>query len=230
VIEKQRRASWSSRVLLASTALRVVLAPVILALILAASHHPAATAARVAAVLFAAAALSDFADGRLARRWALSSPLGAFMDTTADKMLVAFVLFALVDVGRAAAWVAAIIVSREIVVLGLRSVVAIGGTVVEASIWGKLKASIQFVAILFAIVRPGHHLGGLYLDEWLMLAAALISVASGADYFVRFLPALSGRERPSAPPGEEPPGGDPRPGEELLGERRSLAGPIAERH
>jgi CDP-diacylglycerol--glycerol-3-phosphate 3-phosphatidyltransferase len=192
VAESGRRGSLSSRVLTASTALRVVLAPVVMALILDGARHPTSVAARVAAALFAAAALTDFVDGRLARRWALASPLGAFLDTTADKVLVAWTLFALVSVGRAAAWIAAIIVSRELAVLGLRSVVAIVGTVVEASLWGKLKTSVQFVAILLAIVRPGHHIGGLYVDQWLMIAAAVLTVASAADYFVRFSGALRG--------------------------------------
>jgi CDP-diacylglycerol--glycerol-3-phosphate 3-phosphatidyltransferase len=187
-----RAGSLSSRVLTASTGLRIVLAPVIMALILAGTRHPTSAAARVAAVLFAAAAMTDFIDGRLARRWALASPLGAFMDTTADKVLVACTLFALVSVGRAAAWVAAIIVCRELIVLGLRSVVAIVGTVVEASLWGKLKTSVQFLAILLAILRPGHRAGGLYVDQWLMIAAALLTVASAVDYFVRFSGALRG--------------------------------------
>ena len=176
--------------LTASTGLRIVLAPVIMALILVGDHDLTSAATRIAAVLFAGAALSDFVDGRLARRWALASPLGAFLDTTADKVLVACALLALVSVGRAAAWVAAIIVSRELAVLGLRSVVAIGGTVVEASLWGKLKTSVQFLAILLAILRPGHRAGGLYADEWLMIVAALLTVVSAVDYFIRFSGAL----------------------------------------
>jgi CDP-diacylglycerol--glycerol-3-phosphate 3-phosphatidyltransferase len=192
VAERSRAGSLSSRVLTASTGLRVVLAPVVMALILDGARHPGSTAARVAAALFAAAAFTDFVDGRLARRWALASPLGAFLDTTADKVLVACTLLALVSVGRAAAWIAAIIVSRELAVLGLRSVVAIVGTVVEASLWGKLKTSVQFLAILLAIVRPGHQIGGLYVDQWLMIAAALLTVASAVDYFMRFSGALRG--------------------------------------
>jgi CDP-diacylglycerol--glycerol-3-phosphate 3-phosphatidyltransferase len=192
VPERSRGSSLSSRVLTASTGLRIVLAPVVMALILDGARHPASTAARVGAGLFAAAALTDFVDGRLARRWALASPLGAFLDTTADKVLVACALLALVSVGRVAAWVAAIIVSRELVILGLRSVVAIAGTVVEASLWGKLKTSIQFLAILLAILRPGHRIAGLYADEWLMIAAALLTLASAVDYFVRFSGALRG--------------------------------------
>jgi CDP-diacylglycerol---glycerol-3-phosphate 3-phosphatidyltransferase len=192
VAESSRRGSLSSRVLTASTGLRIVLAPVIMALILIGGRHPASAAARAAAVLFAAAALTDFVDGRLARRWALASPLGAFLDTTADKVLAACTLIALVSVGRAAAWVAAVIVCRELAVLGLRSVVAIVGTVVEASLWGKLKTAVQFLAILFAILRLGHHIGGLYADQWLMIAAALLRIASAVDYFARFSGALRG--------------------------------------
>jgi CDP-diacylglycerol--glycerol-3-phosphate 3-phosphatidyltransferase len=190
VAPSPRGQSFSSRVLTASTGLRVVLAPVIMALILAGARDQDSSAAWLAAVLFAAAAVSDFVDGRLARRWALTSPLGAFLDTTADKLLVTFTLFALVSVGRAAAWVAAIIVSRELVVLGLRSMVAIVGKVVEASLWGKLKASVQFLAILLAILRPGHRVGGLYIDEWVMMVAVVFTLGSGADYFTRFSGAL----------------------------------------
>lgn len=187
-----RTAPWSSRLLTASTSLRIVLAPVIMALILTApdARSPEAIAA---AALFAAAALSDFVDGRLARRWKLTSPLGAFLDTTADKLLVTIVLLALVDAGRVSAWVAAIIISRELVILGLRSAVALDGTVVEASPWGKLKALIQFGAIVAAILRPGDRLWGLYADEWAMMVAAAVTVASAADYIARFSSQLRGR-------------------------------------
>jgi phosphatidylglycerophosphate synthase len=59
------------------------------------------------------------------------------------------------------------------------------------SMLGKLKASIQFVAIALAILRPGDPLGGLFTDEWAMLAAAVVTVWSGADYLVRILPMLT---------------------------------------
>ena len=56
---------------------------------------------------------------------------------------------------------------------------------------GKLKTSIQFLAIALAILRPGEPVGGLYVDEWAMLAAAAITVWSAADYLVRAWPALT---------------------------------------
>jgi phosphatidylglycerophosphate synthase len=78
-------------------------------------------------------------------------------------------------------------------VLGLRGAVAAGGTVMQASFLGRLKTAIQFLAILLAIIRPGGEIAGAYLDEWVMLIAAAITVASAVDYFSRFSTALSER-------------------------------------
>lgn len=147
-------------------------------------------------VLFAIAALTDLLDGFLARRWAQTSTLGTFLDTTADKLLVTGPLIALVEVGRASAWIAFVIVGRELLILGLRGVVAAEGVVFAPSIWGKLKANVQFLAIFLAILRFGSPLGPLYVDEWVMLAAAAITVASGAEYVVHFWSSLRS-ERPS---------------------------------
>ena len=71
---------------------------------------------------------------------------------------------------------------------------AVDGAVMQPSIWGKLKTTIQFVAILLAILRPGELLAGQYLDEWVMLVAAFITVMSAIDYLQRFAPALTGRD------------------------------------
>ena len=78
--------------------------------------------------------------------------------------------------------------------MGLRGAVsAAGGTVVKPSIWGKLKANVQFLAILLAIIRLSEHWGPLYLDQYAMLAAAAVTVGSAAEYFARFGGMLSGR-------------------------------------
>jgi CDP-diacylglycerol---glycerol-3-phosphate 3-phosphatidyltransferase len=146
-----------------------------------------------AAVVFAVAAMTDFVDGYLARRWAVATKLGSFLDTTADKLLVTGALIALVDVDRASPWIAAIIVGRELLILGLRGVVAAEGTVFAPSISGKLKTNVQFLAIFLAIVRWGEPLGPLYLDEWAMVAAASITVMSAVGYLARFSSALSER-------------------------------------
>ena len=140
----------------------------------------------VAVVLFVAAALTDFFDGYLARRWGTASTLGAFLDTTADKLLVTGTLFALVAIDRVSIWAAVVIVMREFIVMALRGLVAMGGGFIRPSTWGKLKAVGQFTAIGFAILRPGGRILGLFFDEWLMLAAVVLTVASGWQYLSGF--------------------------------------------
>jgi CDP-diacylglycerol---glycerol-3-phosphate 3-phosphatidyltransferase len=167
---------------------RVVAAPVVMGLILAGPDRSSAYTA--AAIVFAVAAMTDFADGYLARRWAVSTKLGSFLDTTADKLLVAGALIALVDVNRASPWIAAIIIGRELVILGLRGVVAADGTDFPPSIWGKLKTNVQFVAIFLAILHLGEPIGPFRVDEWVMIAAAAITVASAVEYLARFSSAL----------------------------------------
>ena len=183
----------STALLTRITSLRIALVPVVMALVLAGDRVRYAYVS--AAALFLLAAGTDFVDGYLARRWALTTAIGAFLDTTADKLLVAGALVALVATGRVSPWVTAIIIGRELAVLGLRAIVAIDGVVIEPSIWGKLKANAQFVAIALAMVRFGGRLGPLYLDGWLMLVAAAITVMSAWDYFVRWSSTLASERR-----------------------------------
>jgi CDP-diacylglycerol---glycerol-3-phosphate 3-phosphatidyltransferase len=183
------RAAAPRSLLPALTGARILAAPAVMALILAGPDH--GSAYTVAAIVFAIAASTDFADGYLARRWAVTTKLGSFLDTTADKLLVTGALIALVAVDRASAWIAAIIVGRELLILGLRGVVAADGTVFPPSIWGKVKTNVQFVAIFLAIVHWARELGPLRLDEWAMAAAAAITVASAVEYLARFSSSLS---------------------------------------
>jgi CDP-diacylglycerol--glycerol-3-phosphate 3-phosphatidyltransferase len=175
----------TARVLAAGTATRIILTPVVMWLVLAGD------APGLAAALFCVAAVTDWIDGRLARRWGVTSKLGSFLDTTADKLLVCGVLVALVGVGRASPWLVALILGREIVLMALRGLIASEGEIMAPSLLGKLKTSIQFLAIALAILRPGDPIAGAYLDEWAMLVAAAITVASGGDYLMRALPALT---------------------------------------
>jgi CDP-diacylglycerol--glycerol-3-phosphate 3-phosphatidyltransferase len=179
----------SARLLAVGTATRIVLTPVVMGLILLADGDDGTEA--LAAGLFCVAAATDYVDGRLARRWNVTSKLGSFLDTTADKLLVSGVLIALLAAERVSPWIVALIVGRELVLMGLRGVIASEGEVMAPSMLGKLKTSIQFLAIALAILRPGDPLGGLYVDEWAMLLAAVITVWSAVDYLVRALPALT---------------------------------------
>ncbi len=182
----------SARLIAAGSATRIVLTPVVMWLVL---DEPGNTGELVALVLFCVAAATDWIDGRLARRWGVTTKLGSFLDTTADKLLVSGVLIALVAAGRASTWIAALIIGRELVVMALRGVIASEGEVLAPSMLGKLKTSIQFLAIALAILRPGEPVGGLYVDEWAMLLAAAITVASAVDYLVRALPVVTREDR-----------------------------------
>jgi len=183
----------ASTVLMQVTYLRILLIPAVMALILAGDDVDGAYVA--AAALFSVAAATDFLDGWLARRWQVTTTLGSFLDTTADKLLVSGALIALVEVDRASAWVATIIVGRELLILGLRGLVAADGVVMAPSFWGKLKALVQFVAIFLATLRNPNQIGGLHIDEWVMIAAAAITIMSAVEYIARFSGALRSTAR-----------------------------------
>lgn len=139
-----------------------------------------------AAVLFGVAAFTDFLDGYLARKTSGGTTLGAFLDTTADKILVTGTLLALVSVDRVSIWPASIIIFREFAVMALRGVVAQSGRLIRPSTWGKIKALTQFAAILFAFLRFAEPWGPWYFDQWLMLIAVLATIGSAWGYSVAF--------------------------------------------
>jgi len=163
---------------------RVLVVPVIMAL--TRSQETFEHALGWAAALFTIAAITDFLDGYLARRWHMESVLGAFLDTTADKLLVTGALLALTSIGRVSIWAALVIMMREFLVMGLRGLVAIGGGYVKPSTWGKIKAVSQYVAIGLAFLRLPAPWGPLYLDEWAMWLAVAVTIASAWGYFSAF--------------------------------------------
>lgn len=157
---------------------RVALVPVIVALL----NWDSTTSRLAAAVLFALAALSDLLDGYIARRFNQTSTLGVFLDLTADKLLVACVLMTLIP-RHVPAWVAMVIVGREIIISGLRAYAADVGQVIPTGPLGKLKTVVTLVGITWVIVDTSTNVlpyGGLVL-----LAGTLLTVVSGADYLAR---------------------------------------------
>jgi CDP-diacylglycerol---glycerol-3-phosphate 3-phosphatidyltransferase len=170
---------------------RIVLTPVVMALVLWSSDVDHALG--LASVVFAVAASTDFLDGYLARRWQITTTLGAFLDSVADKVLVTGSLLVLIEIGRAWSWAVFIIIARELAVMGLRGVAALEDhSDVPPSIWGKAKALVQFVTIGFAMIRLDSEWGPFFFDEWLMLVAVAVTLISAWDYFSRFGGALRG--------------------------------------
>ncbi len=111
------------------------------------------TANVIATVIFISAAITDWFDGYLARKWNQTSAFGAFLDPVADKLMVAAALIVLVELGRTDAIVALIIVGREITISALREWMAQLGQSknVAVSLMGKIKTVTQLVAIPFLI-------------------------------------------------------------------------------
>jgi CDP-diacylglycerol--glycerol-3-phosphate 3-phosphatidyltransferase len=159
------------------TIFRILLVPVLAVVLLAEvveSDWPAA-------VVFAVASATDAADGYLARRHGQESNFGRLWDPLADKLLVTAALISLVSLEKLEAWVAMVIISREFAVTGLRQIAIEQGEVIAASRWGKLKTLAQVAMVLVLIIEDGTP----WPVDLLVYATVLITVASGAGYFVR---------------------------------------------
>lgn len=137
-----------------------------------------------AAILFVAASLTDTLDGRLARKYGLVSPLGVFLDLTADKVFVSAVLIALVEVGLVPSWIPIVIITREFIVSGLRSLAAAQGVVIPAGRWGKQKTLITLVAMTGVLLSRG-------LSGATAFPLGLSSAAHGPQSFPDYLLVLS---------------------------------------
>src|SRR5256886_13413737 len=116
----------------------------------------------IATVVFFLASMTDLLDGYLARRYHLVSPLGVFLDLTADKVFVSAILVAYVQLGLVPAWIVVIIVTREFVVSGMRLMAAAKGTVIPAGKLGKQKTFITLVAMEGILLGMG--LGASHLS------------------------------------------------------------------
>jgi CDP-diacylglycerol--glycerol-3-phosphate 3-phosphatidyltransferase len=133
----------------------------------------------IAAAVFALAALTDGLDGYIARRKQQITTFGKLMDPLADKLLVVAALISLVSLDRLAAWVAMVIIARELAVTGLRAIAAERGVVIAASWLGKVKTLLQVAAIICLIAFDP---APTWADVLLYVAVAM-TVISGADYF-----------------------------------------------
>ncbi|HEY2491414.1 MAG TPA: CDP-diacylglycerol--glycerol-3-phosphate 3-phosphatidyltransferase [Paenibacillus sp.] len=140
----------------------------------------------IAVIIFIIAASTDGIDGFLARKHNMVTNLGKLLDPLADKLLVAAVLISLVEMGKCDSWIAVIIISREFAVTGLRQIALLDGKVVAASNWGKVKTVVQIIAIVMMLINnfPFEWIH-VPLDVIVTWAAALITLYSGVDYFIK---------------------------------------------
>jgi CDP-diacylglycerol--glycerol-3-phosphate 3-phosphatidyltransferase len=138
-------------------------------------------------IIFTIAALSDWVDGYFARRYQSETVLGKLMDPLADKVLVATALIMLIPLGRLPAWVALVILCRELIITGLRGIAASSGIVVKASGLGKLKSIIQYIG-LGTLIFPLHLLPLPFLHRlglMIVYVSVVLTIWSGFDYFLK---------------------------------------------
>jgi CDP-diacylglycerol--glycerol-3-phosphate 3-phosphatidyltransferase len=160
----------------ALTLLRILAVPVVVVALLGETPN----GDELAAAVFALAALTDGLDGYFARSRDAITTFGKLMDPLADKLLITAALVSLVSLDRLQAWVAMVIIAREIAVTGLRAIAAERGVVISASWMGKLKTVLQIAAI-FALIATNP--APLWVDVLLYVAVAA-TLISGADYFL----------------------------------------------
>jgi len=136
-----------------------------------------------AAGLFILAASTDSMDGYIARKRNEITQFGKFIDPLADKLLVLASLVVLVEIGRLSAWIAILIISREVVITGFRAIAASSGVVIAAGIWGKIKTVFQIVAIVALMINNfPFSLISFPFDTVATYLALLITIYSGYDY------------------------------------------------
>jgi CDP-diacylglycerol--glycerol-3-phosphate 3-phosphatidyltransferase len=181
---------------------RILSTPIVVALLLL----PFPGAGLIAFVVYVAAAMTDYFDGLIARGRGQVSSLGVFLDLTADKVLVAGVLIAMVEVGLLPTWIVATLLVRELVVQGVRQLAASANVVISARGLGKWKAFGTNVAIGVLLLAFDAQTGGPVgrvveaatvqaIGVWLAVLAVVLAVVSGVAYLRGALPILLGQDR-----------------------------------
>lgn len=166
------------------TGLRFALVPVLIILF---SITQTTTVEMATFVVFIVAAVTDFVDGWVARKYQIETVLGKLMDPLADKALVTTALIMLIPLGKIQAWVCLLIICREIIVTGFRGLAATTGKVVAADMTGKIKSNLQYFGLGFLIFPLGvlpvpyqHEIGRL-----LIYASLALAIWSAVEYFYK---------------------------------------------
>ncbi len=186
------------------TLLRIAVVPLLILLLSPPVNHSSHQTAQSlwagfwAAALFAIASITDWLDGYLARRMGIVTIFGKFLDPIADKLLVMAALIMLLPYGNIPSWMVLIILSREIIITGLRGVASTEGIVIPASELGKFKTIFQIVAILglllhydyywfFSVKHPYLFVNMFNVGMFYLWIATVITLWSGIDYIVKFM-------------------------------------------
>ncbi|MGN0414343.1 MAG: CDP-diacylglycerol--glycerol-3-phosphate 3-phosphatidyltransferase [Agathobacter sp.] len=138
----------------------------------------------IAVVIFIIASLTDFLDGKIARKYNLVTNFGKFMDPLADKLLVCSALICLIALGRIPAWVVIIIIAREFIISGFRLIASDNGVVIAASYWGKFKTASQMIMVIVLVLDiPGKVFS--VIGTVLIYVSLALTVISLIDYIAK---------------------------------------------
>jgi len=189
--------TWQQKLPMWITTSRILLVP----FVLWGLSLPSLTARLTAAVLFIMASISDYFDGYYARKYNAVSNMGKFMDPIADKILVTSILVALIPSERIDPWMVIIILARDTLIGGLRSVAAADQIVIAAKPAGKWKTALQMVAIPAMII--GEDFAGIPVVKigfWVLWFSVVLSITSGAEYVWGYWKARPAQARPAEAP------------------------------
>ncbi|MGD9055515.1 MAG: CDP-diacylglycerol--glycerol-3-phosphate 3-phosphatidyltransferase [Desulfobacterales bacterium] len=171
------------------TLFRIAAVPIIIILML----FPNRFCVFVAALVFSAAAITDYLDGFYARKRNMVTTLGKIMDPVADKLLVSSAFIMLAALNWVPAWMVCIIIGRELAVTGLRNIIAEKGEDLSASNLGKFKTGFQIAAIIPLMIHfPFFGLNVQAIGNLFLWGALVFTIWSGVDYFVRSRSLLQG--------------------------------------
>ena len=136
----------------------------------------------IALAIFVVASVTDWFDGKLARKYNLVTNFGKFMDPLADKLLVCSAMICFIELEKLPAWFVIIIIGREFIISGFRLIAAENGVVIAANYWGKFKTVSQMIMIILLIADiPALSV----LNTVLIWVALILTVVSLIDYLVK---------------------------------------------
>lgn len=140
------------------------------------------TSYNIAAILFMVASLTDAIDGHLARSRNLITNFGKFVDPLVDKVLTMTAFIVLVEANVIPAWAVIIIISRELIITGFRTLAADMGITIAASMWGKAKTTSQMISLVLLLLHNDIlNKFGIYV----FYLAVVLTVISGLDYIIK---------------------------------------------
>ena len=139
------------------------------------------------AALFVLASITDFWDGYLARKYNQITTMGKFLDPLADKLIVNTAMILMIPIGRIDAWIVAVIIIRDFIVDGVRTIASAEGIYIQASVIGKQKTVAQIFAVTcLMIYYPFLGVDTYFVGTVILYVAFLLTIYSGIDYFVKF--------------------------------------------